>query len=531
MVKSLLPQPKSVSTKAASPLDAGPDMIEITPQDETTAQLEPQWQRVRSRLRVAFGEAAFNSWLKPLALAKNMLGDGDVHLSVPTRFMRDWVANHYSERLREIWRLENPDVRRVLIHVRVAATPAQQGQAGSHQAGAAQAGATAPAQVVAGLRTATSAQRPALAATPADAARLGDAERGLSARDLDEVERELSAPLDPRFTFDSFVTGKANELARAAALRVAESAQVTYNPLFLYGGVGLGKTHLMHAIGWHIRQLYPERRVVYLSAEKFMYQFIRALRFKDTMAFKEQFRSVDVLMIDDIQFIAGKESTQEEFFHTFNALCDQNRQIIVSGDRSPSDLEGIEERMRSRLGWGLVVDIHPTDFELRLSILQAKAERSGLRGIPTEVLDFLARRITSNIRELEGALNRISAYSSLVGRPITVASAQEVLADLLRANDRKVTIEEIQKRVAEHFSIRFADMHSPRRARAVARPRQVAMYLAKQLTSRSLPEIGRKFGGRDHTTVMHAVRKIEELREIDSAFAEDIDLLRRKLES
>ncbi len=528
MVKSLQPQPKSVSAKAATPLDGSLSEINaISPAEEAAAQLDPQWQRVRGRLRVAFGEAAFNSWLKPLALAKNSLGDGDVHLSVPTRFMRDWVANHYSERLREIWRLENPDVRRVLIHVRVAATT----QGAASQPAGAKPMAVRPAQSAAVAETAEPRNQQAEMRRPAEAMPAERSPGLLPARDMDDVERELSAPLDPRFTFESFITGKSNELARAAALRVAESPQVAYNPLFLYGGVGLGKTHLMHAIGWHIRQRFPERRVVYLSAEKFMYQFIRALRFKDTMAFKEQFRSVDVLMIDDIQFIAGKESTQEEFFHTFNALCDQNRQIIVSGDRSPSDLEGIEERMRSRLGWGLVVDIHPTDFELRLSILQAKAERSGLRGIPVEVLDFLARRITSNIRELEGALNRISAYSSLVGRPITIASAQEVLSDLLRANDRKVTIEEIQKRVAEHFSIRFADMHSPRRARAVARPRQVAMYLAKQLTSRSLPEIGRKFGGRDHTTVMHAVRKIEELREIDSAFAEDIDLLRRKLES
>ncbi|MBX3456570.1 chromosomal replication initiator protein DnaA [Ferrovibrio sp.] len=528
MVKSFPSQPQSAATPQAT---VG---TETGIPSASAHLLAEQWLRVRGRLRGAFGEAAFNSWLKPLALAKLALEDGDVHLSVPTRFMRDWVANHYSERLREIWRLENPDVRRVLIQVRVAAAPkpgqaqdaaaADQRNAALRNADPHQPDQRATDPRMPGQQFAAAGQR---AAEPRTDARTGVP---LPARDMDDVERELSAPLDPRFTFESFVTGKSNELARAAALRVAESPQVAYNPLFLYGGVGLGKTHLMHAIGWHIRQLFPERRVVYLSAEKFMYQFIRALRFKDTMAFKEQFRSVDVLMIDDIQFIAGKESTQEEFFHTFNALCDQNRQIIVSGDRSPSDLEGIEERMRSRLGWGLVVDIHPTDFELRLSILQAKAERTGMRNIPAEVLEFLARRITSNIRELEGALNRISAYSSLVGRPITITSAQEVLADLLRANDRKVTIEEIQKRVAEHFSIRFADMHSPRRARAVARPRQVAMYLAKQLTSRSLPEIGRKFGGRDHTTVMHAVRKIEELRELDSAFAEDVDLLRRKLE-
>ena len=446
-----------------------------------------QWDRVRARLRAEFGDAAFNSWLRPVALAD--AHEGQVTLTVPTRFMRDWVMNHYADRIREFWRSERPGVRGVSIQVR---------------AGAASAKPTGPA---------VGASAPKAGGAPPE-----------------DGDRDLSAPLDPRFTFESFIVGKSNELAYAAARRVADSETVPFNPLFLYGGVGLGKTHLMHAVAWHIRQRFPDRKVIYLSAEKFMYQFIRALRFKDTMAFKEQFRSVDVLMIDDVQFIAGKDTTQEEFFHTFNALCDQNRQIVISGDRSPSDLEGIEERMRSRLGWGLVADIHPTDYELRLSILQAKAERADAKQIPQKVLEFLAHRIVSNVRELEGALNRILAYSNLVGRPITLETAQEVLQDLLRANDRRVTIEDIQKRVAEHFNIRLADMHSARRARAVARPRQVAMYLAKQLTSRSLPEIGRKFGGRDHTTVMHAVRKIEELRETDAAFAEDIDLLRRMLE-
>jgi chromosomal replication initiator protein len=286
----------------------------------------------------------------------------------------------------------------------------------------------------------------------------------------------------------------------------------------------------MHAIAWAIRQRNPKRRIIYLSAEKFMFQFIRALRHKDTMAFKQQFRSVDVLMVDDVQFISGKDLTQEEFFHTFNALVDQNRQIIISADKSPSDLDGLEERMRSRLGWGLVADIHPTSYELRLGILQSKAEHMKAE-IPLKVLEFLAHKITSNIRELEGALNRIVAHATLVGRPVTLETTQEVLSDLLRANDRRVTIDEIQKKVAEHYNIRVADMHSARRARAVARPRQVAMYLAKQLTARSLPEIGRKFGGRDHTTVMHAVRKVEELCGCDQSFGEDVELLRRMLES
>ncbi len=344
-----------------------------------------------------------------------------------------------------------------------------------------------------------------------------------------ESRNNISAPLDLRFTFENFIVGKPNELAFAAARRVAEADIAPYNPLFLYGGVGLGKTHLMHAIAWHIRETQPEKRVIYLSAEKFMYQFIRALRFRDTVAFKEQFRSVDILMIDDVQFIAGKDSTQEEFFHTFNALVDQNRQVVISADKSPNDLEGMEERMKSRLGWGLVADIHPTTYELRYGILQSKSEDMGVE-IPPKILEFLAHKITSNVRELEGALNRIVAYANLIGRAITLETTQDVLQDVLRANDRKVTIEEIQKRVAEHFNIRLSEMYSSRRARAVARPRQIAMYLAKQLTARSLPEIGRKFGGRDHTTVMHAVKKVEELRSIDNGFSEDVELLRRMLE-
>ncbi len=460
--------------------------------------IDAQWARVRARLRVEFGEAAFKSWLKPLTLLS--VEEGEVKIAVPTRFMRDWVRTHYADRIRALWQAENKSVLTVDVVVQ-----------------------TATSTIRSEPRPVTRSGAP-LAARPMSRAD-GAAAALPSARDDD-----FGAPLDPRFTFDNFVTGKPNEFAVAAARRVSEEAKVPFNPLFLYGGVGLGKTHLMHAIAWHIRKRQPIRKVIYLSAEKFMYQFIRALRFKDTMAFKEQLRSVDVLMIDDVQFISGKDSTQEEFFHTFNALIDQNRQIVLSADKSPSDLEGLEDRVRSRLGWGLVADIHPTTYELRLGILQNKADQLG-QSVPAKVLEFLAHRITSNVRELEGALNRIVAHATLIGRAITLETAQEVLHDLLRANDRRVTIEEIQKRVAEHYSIRLADMHSPRRARAVARPRQVAMYLAKHLTSRSLPEIGRKFGGRDHTTVMHAVRKIEELRSVDSSFSEDIDLLRRMLDS
>ena len=350
-----------------------------------------------------------------------------------------------------------------------------------------------------------------------------------ASRNMSAERQGMSAALDSRFVFDNFVVGKPNEFAYAAARRIAEAESVPFNPLFLYGGVGLGKTHLMHGIAWHIRQTTPERTVLYLSAEKFMHRFVQAIRESTTMDFKDQFRSVDVLMIDDVQFIAGKESTQEEFFHTFNALVDQGRQIVISADKSPSDLVGMEERLISRLNCGLVADIHATTYELRLGILQSKAAQMRAE-IPSKVMEFLAHKITSNVRELEGGLNRVVAHAQLIGREISIEATQDVLHDLLRANDRRVTIEEIQKQVANHFNIRLSDMHSARRARSVARPRQVAMYLAKQLTARSLPEIGRKFGGRDHTTVMHAVKKVDELKGLDTGFAEDIELLRRMLE-
>jgi len=445
-------------------------------------------------LRAEFGDAAFNSWLRPLEFEG--IKDERALLSAPTRFMRDWVISHYGERVRAVWQTENSVVTDIRIHVRPRQAATRAAEAGEADSGEAE-GNDAPL---------TPATPPTLVT-------------------------DMGSSLDSRFRFDSFVVGKSNELAYAAAHRVADSPTVTFNPLFLYGGVGLGKTHLIHAIAWHIHERDPNRKVIYLSAEKFMYQFIRALRDRDAMSFKQAFRSVDVLLIDDVQFFSRKDSTQEEFFHTFNALVDQNKQIVISADRSPSDLEDIEERIRSRLGWGLVADIHQTDFELRLGILEQKLKTASIEGFPQNVLEFLAHRITSNVRELEGALNRLIAYSNLVGRPITLELTQDVLQDLLRANDRRVTIEEIQKKVAQHFNIRLADMHSARRARNVARPRQVAMYLSKQLTTRSLPEIGRKFGGRDHTTVMHAVRRIEELRQTDANLTEDIDLLRRMLEA
>lgn len=435
--------------------------------------LENQWLRIQKRLLEEYGEATYSSWIKPLSIVDQK--EGSIRLAAPNAFMRDWVRTHYVERVKAILQSENDNIKQVDIIIGQDETPKP-----SHEG-------------------------PLLEAP------------------------DVGSHLDPRFTFENFIVGKPNELAHAAARKVAESQSVTFNPLFLYGGVGLGKTHLMHAIAWHIKKAYPKRRVIYLSAEKFMYQFIRALRFRDTVSFKDQFRSVDVLMIDDVQFISGKDSTQEEFFHTFNALVDQNRQIIVSADKSPSDLEGMEERLKSRLGWGLVADIHPTTYELRLGILQSKADQMSVK-VPQKVLEFLAHKISSNVRELEGALTRVIAHATLVGRDISLDTTQELLRDLLRANDRRVTIDEIQKKVAEYYNVRISDMHSPRRARTVARPRQVAMYLCKQLTSRSLPEIGRKFGGRDHTTVLHAVKKIEELMGEEKNMCEDIELLRRTLE-
>ncbi|MGI9451224.1 MAG: chromosomal replication initiator protein DnaA [Geminicoccaceae bacterium] len=479
-----------------------------------TFDLEQQWALVKSQLRAEYGDTAYKTWLASLAL-EGLEGER-VRLSVPTRFLRDWIASHYADRIKVLWRRTNPVVDGIALTVaqgqsvisRASETLDRSGDRSGGRAGGASGSSSSPGSISSKV-TALSPAAPV-------------AEIGPSA--------EVSAPLDPRCTFENFVVGKPNELAFAAAKRVAELNQLPFNPLFIYGGVGLGKTHLMHAIAWEIQRQAPDRKVVYLSAEKFMYQFIRALRFKDTMSFKELFRSFDVLMVDDVQFIGGKDSTQEEFFHTFNTLVDRGSQIVISSDRSPSELSGLEERIRSRLGWGLVVDIHPSTYELRLGILQSKAEAMAAQvKVPDRVLEFLAHRITSNIRELEGALNRIVAQATLVGRAITLEMAQEVLQDLLRAHERRITIDEIQKRVAEHYSIKLSDMHSARRARVVARPRQVAMYLAKQLTPRSLPEIGRRFGGRDHTTVMHAIRKIEELRTSDAVINEDIELLRRQL--
>jgi chromosomal replication initiator protein len=446
---------------------------------------EALWTEVRATLKDRVGAGSFQSWISPLRLAA--VEGGVATLTVPTAFLGSYVARNFQEDILAALDQAGRPVSRIVF---------------------------APKP------------RAALAAPLDDA---------LPAPALPAEPVEEGSRLDPRLTFDRFVTGKSNELAFAAARRVAQGNAQGFNPLFLYGGVGLGKTHLMQAIAQEMRARNPGARVLYLSAEQFMIRFVSALRDRRMMDFKQAFRAVDVLLVDDIQFIAGKDSTQEEFFHTFNALVEAGKQIVLTADRSPVEIGSLEERVTSRLQSGLVVQVHPADFELRLGVLQSKlavarAADPSLR-IAEGVTEFLAARITSNLRVLEGALTRLCAQANLVGREITLDLARDTLGDVLRHSDRKVSVEEIQKRVAEHYHIRLADLVGPKRLRSFARPRQVAMYLAKTMTSRSLPDLGRRFGGRDHTTVIHGVRKIEELRGTDAQIADDLDLLRRALEA
>ena len=441
------------------------------------------WESIRAMLRAEFGQRTFDSWLKPVEFVG--IEDGEATLALPTHFMADWIRNHFLDRLRSLWTAQVPAVRSIRL-------------------------------------TVSPAIRERVAAA---------AEASVPAAPIEPAADAIGLPLEERYGFDSFIVGKSNELAYNAARTVAEGGPVGFNPLFLHGTTGLGKTHLMHAIGWELRQRKPGAKVAYMSAEKFMVEFLAALRAKDTISFKQRLRSVDLLMIDDVQFIAGKDSTQEEFFHTMNEIISAGKRLVITADRSPQSLEGIQDRILSRLAWGLVADINPADYELRLNILMSKIERMPGVQVDPQVIEFLARRITSNVRELEGALNRVVAYATLVGKPVDLDFTRQVLADVLRAHEKKVTIDEIQRKVAEYYTVKLSDMMSARRAREVARPRQVAMYLAKKLTPRSLPEIGRRFGGRDHTTVMHAVKRIDELRAADHELEADIGHLSRLLDS
>ena len=441
------------------------------------------WSSIKLQLKDEYGETEYSNWLKLLTFSK--IEKEIIIFYAPTKFMCDWILSHYGKKILSMWREKNKSIKDI--------------------------------SVIVYNDSKTNKRKDE---------NYKNFKKTISSPQTDDFENNL----DPRFTFKDFVVGKSNELAFSACRRVADSGDVPFNPLFLYGGVGLGKTHLMHAIAWQRKKLNPKFKIMYLSAEKFMYEFIKAIRSKNTVPFKEEFRSVNLLMIDDVQFIIGKESTQEEFFHTFNALADQNRQMVISADKSPSDLEGLEERLRSRLGCGLVADIHPTTYELRLSIIELKIEKYNI-ALSKDVIEFLAHKITSSVRELEGALTRLAAHVTLVGRTVNLEIAEDLLQDLLRASDRRTTVDQIQKKVAEHYNVKMSDMHSSRRSRNIARPRQIAMFLSKNLTTRSLPEIGRKFGGRDHTTVIHAIKKVNELVKNDSSLAEDIEILTRSLQS
>ncbi len=454
-----------------------------------------KWADVCNELQSAIGKNNFKSWIEPIEFDR--IDARIARFRVPTNFFGTWVSQKFGDVI--LRHLHGAGLAVDRLEFLVQSTP----------------------------------QTPNALQTPA-VGELVQSAPDLSAAISADADIPLSN-LNPAYTFENFIVGKPNELAHAAARRVAEGGPVAFNPLFLYGGVGLGKTHLMHAIAWELIKNKPNQRIHYLSAEQFMYRFVRALREKDTIGFKQMFRSVDVLMVDDVQFIAGKNSTQEEFFHTFNALVELGKQIIISGDRAPVDMEDLDSRIASRLQCGLVVDLHPTDYELRLGILQSKLETQRQRyrdlKIADGVLEFIAHRVSSNVRVLEGALTRLCAFADLVGAEITLDLTQECLSDILRATSRKVTMDEIIKKTCDYYKVRPADLMSPNRARNIVRPRQMAMYLCKKYTTRSLPEIGRKFGGRDHTTILHGVRKIEELMSTDSQFVEDAELLRRLLEA
>ena len=445
--------------------------------------LKEQWSNVLKKLNSEYGNEIFNSWIKNIKIHSQE--DEVLIFTVPTRFIRDWITSHYLDKIIFFLNTENSEIKRVKINIDNSLT-----------------------------------------------SNMFQMENNLdsSKKYSLNINHNDEWPLDERFTFEKFIVGPSNELAFASAKRLSLSDQFEFNPLYLYGGVGLGKTHLLHSIAWQIKENNPESKVLYLSAERFMFQFIKSLRQKDTMAFKQKFRSVDVLILDDIQFMIGKSSTQEEFFHTFNALLDLNKKVVISCDRAPSDLKGFDERIKSRLSGGLVTDILPASFDLRYSILKKKSEELVVRSnsnieLDDDILVFLAKTIVTNVRELEGALNKVFTFSNILGKKIDVELTKSVLKDLLRSSNRRITIDEIQNKVSNYYNIKIEDLTSSRRIRSFARPRQIAMYLSKKLTTRSLPEIGRKFGGRDHTTVIHAVKKIEQLKIENSKFDEDINLI------
>jgi len=479
-------------------------------QTDMTSTDQERWQRVKNRLRSELGDDVFTSWFARMEL--DTVDKGAVRLSVPTRFLRNWIQSHYSEKVLSNWQAEDSSITRLELSVRSAT-----------------------------MRPVAVKPRSAETAVPArephDGQLNGIDTRANGGVPFMSVHEALGgSPLDPRLTFDSFIVGRSNTLAHAAARQVAASRrgdQLMFNPLYIHAGVGLGKTHLLQAITWTGNNG-GDRKVLYLTAERFMYGFVSALRSQTTLAFKEAVRAIDVLIIDDLQFLQGR-STQAEFCHTLNALIDAGRQVVIASDRPPADLESLDDRVRSRLAGGLVVEIGSLGEELRLEILKSRIAAACMHHpgfeVPTPVLAFIAKSVTHNGRDLEGAVNRLLAHNKLTGQPVTLEMAEREMRDLIRpAEPKRVRIEDIQRVVARQYNVSRADLLSSRRTANVVRPRQVAMYLAKVLTLRSLPEIGRRFGGRDHTTVLHAVRKIETLAGNDSAFADEIETLKRLLQ-
>ncbi len=456
------------------------------------------WGKCLQLLEEELSDQQLNTWIRPLQVIEDA---NALRLLAPNRFVLDWVQQNFLQQISDITeKLAGEDPIKLSLEIGTQDRPRPSAS-------------TAPV---------SEARKPAPAPVASEPVNSYPA----SPRAASHVQQHIDHNLNIGFTFDNFVEGKSNQLARAASLQVAENPAGAYNPLFLYGGVGLGKTHLMHAVGNRMREAKPDARIVYLHSERFVGHMIKALQHNAIDEFKQYYRSLDALMIDDIQFFAGKERSQEEFFHTFNALLEGGRQIILTCDRYPKEIEGLEERLKSRFGWGLPVCIEPPELETRVAILQKKAEEFGI-ALPSEVAFFIAKRIRSNIRELEGSLRRVMATANFTGKPITLDFAKDTLRDLIALQDKLVTIENIQKTVAEYYKIRSSDLLSNRRSRSITRPRQLAMALAKELTNHSLPEIGDAFGGRDHTTVLHGCRKIAELRESDSKINEDyVNLLR-----
>ncbi len=444
------------------------------------------WSNCLQRLEQELSDQQLNTWIRPLQVVED---DNQIRLLAPNRFVLDWIKQNFHEKIQAIL-TDLDSSQSIQLSVEIGSQASHSPKKTKPQ--------PAPARMPESVASTPSFQ---------DTAEHGS-------------QKIIDHNINPMFTFDNFVEGKSNQLAKAASIQVAENPGVTYNPLFFYGGVGLGKTHLMHAVGNMMLQKNPYAKITYIHSERFVGNMVKALQHNSIDAFKQHYRSLDAILVDDIQFFAGKERSQEEFFHTFNALLEEGRQIILTCDRYPKEVEGLEERLRSRFGWGLPVCIEPPELETRVAILQKKAEEAGIH-LPSEVAFFIGKRIRSNIRELEGAFRRVLATANFTGTSITLDFAKEALRDLIALQDRTITMDNIQKTVAEYYKIRTSDLLSNRRSRSITRPRQLAMALSKELTNHSLPEIGAAFGGRDHTTVLHGCRKIAELRESDSRINED----------